>query len=384
MGLARSRRIAAGALAVLLSTAASPASAASTTIPASNLAEYARVLTQFNPNLSTWESRALADRVRIESLFYRLDPRLLVALVATESSWHPYAVSPVGARGLGQLMPGTAAGLGVDAFSPHDNLNGTARYLRGLLDRYAAYPQTQRYRLALAGYNAGPGAVERYGGIPPYNETQAYVRNVMSLYERLTEGLSTRIDETNSVVPLDVAVTSGQQAAQHRKHTSVHAVARTHPQSTRQQSSTTIVADLSTVAPDPQPTSTPARRHRGVFYYFFHHDHPSSAQIAEAPETIAVVHDLGLHVPSSVYGGRPIHVDVLTPGTSAVTLVARVGQTVIGAVTLPKLTKHALLRGIPGADMTRVVDIYAYAKGYDEAHAAVTVLAKTANVSAVK
>ncbi len=269
MGPARSRHIAAGALAVLLSTAALPASAASTPVTTSHLAEYARVLTQFNPNLSTWESRALADRVRIESLFYQLDPRLLVALVATESSWHPYAVSPVGARGLGQLMPGTAAGLGVDAFSPHDNLNGTARYLRGLLDRYAAYPQTERYRLALAGYNAGPAAVERFGGIPPYSETQAYVRNVMSLYDRLTLSLSTRIDETNNVVPDDVAVASVPQSAQHRKRASTHAIARTH-----KQGSTTIVADLSNVAPDPQPAPTPTSRHRGVFYYVFHHDQP--------------------------------------------------------------------------------------------------------------
>jgi hypothetical protein len=377
MGLARSRHIAAGALAVLLSTAASPVSAAPTTITTSHLAAYARVLTQFNPNLSILESRALADRVRIESLFYRLDPRLLVALVATESSWHPYAVSPVGARGLGQLMPGTAAGLGVDAFSPHANLNGTARYLRGLLDRYAAYPQTQRYRLALAGYNAGPGAVERFGGIPPYSETQAYVRNVMSLYDRLTLYLSTSIDETDNFVPAEVAVASVQQSAQHPKRASTHAIARTH-----QQGSTTIVADLSNVASDPQPT--PAPRHRGVFYYVFHHDHPSAPEVAEAPKVTVVARDLGLRVPSTVYGGHAIRVDVLTPGASAVTLVARVGQTVIGAVTLPRHTNHALIRGIPGAGMTRVVDIYAYAQGYDEAHAAVTILAKTANVTAGK
>jgi hypothetical protein len=376
MGLARPRRFAAGALAVLLSTAASPASAASTPVATSHLAEYARVLTEFNPNLSTFESRTLADRVRIESLFYRLDPRLLVALVATESSWHPFAVSPVGARGLGQLMPGTAAGLGVDPFSAHDNLNGTARYLRGLLDRYAAYPQTERYRLALAGYNAGPGAVERFGGIPPYSETQAYVRNVMSLYDRLSLYLSTHIDESNNVVPDGVAVATVQQSAQHRKRARAHAIARTQPQGP-----TAIIADLSSVAPDPQPT--PAPRHRGVFYYFFHHGH-SSAPKTEAPEVIGVVHDLGLRVPPTAYGGRPIRVDVLTPGTAAVTLVARVGQTYIGAVTLPRHTNHALLRGIPGADMSRVVDIYAYAQGYGEAHAAVTILPKTANVTAAK
>jgi hypothetical protein len=353
MGLSCPSRIAAGTLAVLLSTVASPASAAPTAATPSHLAEYARILAQFNPNLSILESRALADRVRTESLFYRLDPRLLVALVATESSWHPYAVSPVGARGLGQLMPGTADGLGVDAFSPHDNLNGTSRYLRGLLDRYAALPQTQRYRLALAGYNAGPGAVERFGGIPPYAETQAYVRNVMSLYGRLALSLSTRIDFTNNFVPVAVASAHPRRA-----------IARTH-----QQRPTTIVADLSSVAPDPQPT--PLARHRGVFYYFFNRDHPSAPTSAEA-------HGLGLRVQSTVYGGHQIRVDVLAPGASAVTLVARVGQTFIGAVTLPRHTDHVLLRGIPAADMMRVVDIYAYAQGHNEAHAAVTILPMTA------
>ena len=94
--------------------------------------------------------------------------------------------------------------------------------------------------------------------------------------------------------------------------------------------------------------------------------------------------DLGLRVPSTVYGGHPIRVDVLTPGASAVTLVARAGQTFIGAVTLPRHTNHVLLRGIPGAGITRVVDIYAYALGYDKAHAAVTVLSETANVTALK
>ena len=306
--------------------------------------------------------------MRIESLFYQLDPRLLVALVATESSWHPYAISPVGARGLGQLMPGTAAGLGVDAFSPHDNLNGTARYLRGLLDRFAAYPQAQRYRLALAGYNAGPGAVERFGGIPPYSETQAYVRNVMSLYDRLTVSLSTRIDETNNVLPRDVAAASAQQPAQHRKRASAHAL-------TRHQGATMIVADLSNVVPDPQSTPTPSPRHRGMFYYVFHHDHPSGPEVASAPKVTGVVRDLGLHVASTAYDGHPVRVD-LSPGASAVTLVARSGQTFLGAVTLPRHTNRALLRGIPGGGTMRVVDIYAYAQGYGEAHAAVTILPK--------
>ena len=369
MVLARPRHIAAGALAVLLSTAALPASAASSSPATSHLAQYARVLTAFNPNLSVAESRALADRVRVESLFYELDPRLLVALVATESSWHPYAVSPVGARGLGQLMPATAAGLGVDAFSPHANLNGTARYLRGLLNRYAAYPQEQRYRLALAGYNAGPAAVERYGGIPPYNETQAYVRNVMSLYNRLTSYLSARIDVT-AAAPVEVAVASAPRAMR----TGTRSISRAH-----RRASTTFVADLSRVALDPQPTPRP--RHRGVFYYFFHHDRSSAPAIARVPKG---THELGLRIPSIAYGGRPIRVDVLTPGASTVTLVARVGETFVGAVTLPKHTNHALLRGISGSDTRRVVDIYAYAQGYDEAHAAVTVVPNPASVTALK
>jgi hypothetical protein len=91
-----------------------------------------------------------------------------------------------------------------------------------------------------------------------------------------------------------------------------------------------------------------------------------------------------LRVPSTAYDGRPIRVDVLTPGASVVTLVARAGQTFIGAVTLPRHTTHALLRGIPGADATRVVDIYAYAQGYDAGHAAVTIVSKTANVTAAR
>jgi uncharacterized membrane protein len=302
-----------------------------------------------------------------------LDPRLLVALVATESLWHPYAVSPVGAGGLGQLMPGTAAGLGVNAFAPYANLDGTARYLRALLDRYAAHPQAERYRLALAGYNAGPGAVERFGGVPPYSETQAYVRSVMSLYLRLTSYLSAHIDDTNNFGPDDVTVASARRP----KRASKHSVARAH-----QRASATIVADLSNVPADPPPTPRP--RHRGVFYYFFHHDHPSAPQIAEAQKVKGVARDLGLRVPSTVHGGRLIRVDVLTPGASAVTLVARIGQVIIGAVTLPKHTNHAVLRGIPAADMTRVVDVCAYAQGYEEAHAAVIILPNTANVTSGK
>lgn len=104
---------------------------------------------------------------------------LLSALVWSESSFDPNAVSSAGARGLAQLMPATAAGLGVNIDDPMDNLRGGARYLRQQLDRFG------RADLALAAYNAGPGAVQRAGGIPPYAETQNYVAKVLARAEQL-------------------------------------------------------------------------------------------------------------------------------------------------------------------------------------------------------
>ncbi len=109
---------------------------------------------------------------------HNVDPALLESLVHAESSYDPLARSRAGAMGLSQLMPDTARGLGVtNPFDPAQNLNGGAKYLRGLLDQFGDVPK------ALAAYNAGPGAVERHGGIPPYAETQAYVRKVLAGYE---------------------------------------------------------------------------------------------------------------------------------------------------------------------------------------------------------
>lgn len=114
-------------------------------------------------------------------LQYRLPGGMLAAVVEQESGFNPRAVSPAGAQGLTQLMPGTARGLGVtDPFDPVQNLDGGARYLRQQLDRFNG-----DVRLALAAYNAGPGAVARYGGVPPYKETQGYVSRVL---ERMGQG----------------------------------------------------------------------------------------------------------------------------------------------------------------------------------------------------
>ena len=105
-----------------------------------------------------------------------IDPALLAGLVKQESGFNPNAGSPAGARGLAQLMPGTAAGLGVtDVLDPAQNLDGGAKYLRQQLDAFGG-----DVTRALAAYNAGPGAVQRHGGVPPYAETQNYVRIVQA------------------------------------------------------------------------------------------------------------------------------------------------------------------------------------------------------------
>jgi len=146
---------------------------------------YARALHYFNPNLQPGTAMHFAAATIVQSDRERIDARLLVALIAVESRWNPDAVSSAGARGLGQLMPQTANGIGVDANDPLQNIAGAAYHLRYLLDRFTARDREARYRLALAAYNAGSGAVERYGGIPPYPETVAYVERVMALWHRL-------------------------------------------------------------------------------------------------------------------------------------------------------------------------------------------------------
>lgn len=111
---------------------------------------------------------------------FALPESLLHAVVQVESSGNPRAVSPKGARGLMQLMPATARELGVtDSFDPEQNLRGGAAYLAKQIERFGDLPR------ALAAYNAGPGAVQKHGGVPPYRETQHYVSRVMGLAEQL-------------------------------------------------------------------------------------------------------------------------------------------------------------------------------------------------------
>ena len=108
-----------------------------------------------------------------------LDEDFVKAVINQESGFNPNATSHCGAMGLMQLMPATAQGLGVsDAYNPEQNIEGGTKYLKGLMDRFGNDKQ-----LALAAYNAGPNAVKKYGGIPPYAETQNYVKKVLSKYD---------------------------------------------------------------------------------------------------------------------------------------------------------------------------------------------------------
>ncbi|HEX4727623.1 MAG TPA: lytic transglycosylase domain-containing protein, partial [Jatrophihabitans sp.] len=106
---------------------------------------------------------------------YQLPTGLLAAVAETESGGNTSAVSPAGAQGLMQLMPSTAQGLGVDPWNPGQAVQGAAQLLSGYLHRFGSVP------LALAAYNAGPAAVEQYGGVPPYTETQNYVSRITGL-----------------------------------------------------------------------------------------------------------------------------------------------------------------------------------------------------------
>ena len=126
-------------------------------------------------SLDRSELRQLVNQISLE---YGMDPKLVDALVRVESSYDPRAVSRKGAMGLMQLMPDTADRLEVeDPFDPEDNVRGGVKEFSRLVDRYAGNLQ-----LALAAYNAGEGAVARYRGVPPYNETRNYVSRILTLY----------------------------------------------------------------------------------------------------------------------------------------------------------------------------------------------------------
>jgi soluble lytic murein transglycosylase-like protein len=125
------------------------------------------------------DSLQISTLVNEASLQTGTPPGLVRAVLMAESAGDPTAISLAGAQGLMQLMPGTAAGCGIaDAFEPTQNVQCGAAYLKAMLQRYHG-----NVTLAVAAYNAGPGAVDRYHGVPPYPETRAYVARVISAYQ---------------------------------------------------------------------------------------------------------------------------------------------------------------------------------------------------------
>ena len=120
------------------------------------------------------------DAIQAYSIAYEVDPNLVKAIIAIESCFDRKAISSVGARGLMQLMPATAKELGVkDSFDANSNIRGGIKYFSQMLARF-----NNNTELALAAYNAGPHAVEKYGGIPPYAETKGYVKKVLKRYKK--------------------------------------------------------------------------------------------------------------------------------------------------------------------------------------------------------
>ncbi len=155
------------------------------------LSIYSNAVRYLNPRLSPNEADTIARCILGYSGKYGVDPRLVVAVIWAESGFSPTATSHAGAMGLGQLMPGTAAGLGVaNPYDPAQNLEGSIRLISGHLRKISGGKawsdlNWDHLRLALASYNAGSGAVRKYGGIPPYRETRNYIARVSQFYKQL-------------------------------------------------------------------------------------------------------------------------------------------------------------------------------------------------------
>jgi soluble lytic murein transglycosylase-like protein len=147
---------------------------------------YIRLAKAMNSKLSDHEALRIAQSIFKYCDYYQVSRPLVASMIYAESMYNPIAKSSKGALGLCQLMPATAKAMGISY--PYDiewNIYGGVQYLRAQLDRYAAHPNNERFARAMSAYNAGAGAVEKYGGIPPYRETQNFVRKVANKFNEL-------------------------------------------------------------------------------------------------------------------------------------------------------------------------------------------------------
>ena len=137
-----------------------------------------------NGNPDDAQAKWISDAILYASATYGVDPILVTAVMESESGFDFGSMSHVGAIGLMQLMPGTASAVGVDPYDPLGNVIGGAIYLRTQLDNFSGWGE-YGVTYAVAAYNAGPNAVRKYGGVPPYSETVNYVNNVAAAYQRI-------------------------------------------------------------------------------------------------------------------------------------------------------------------------------------------------------
>ncbi len=155
-------------------------------------APYRSLVRRWNRRLSETDVDKITTSILYFSDINNLDPRLPVAMIIAESDFDLHSTSHTGAMGLSQLMPETARGLGVtNAYDPIQNIGAAVHILRGHLDSYGGAPANagiipfSQIALTMAAYNAGPGAVRKYHGVPPYRETQRYIKRVFSLYRQM-------------------------------------------------------------------------------------------------------------------------------------------------------------------------------------------------------
>jgi soluble lytic murein transglycosylase-like protein len=142
-----------------------------------------RSIMRTNPRLSGFDALVLAEHTLHAARANGIDPGFLAATLLEESAYDPDAVSWAGAIGIGQFMIGTADDYGINPFEPEAAIDATARLLAGYLERYRGAPDP--FALALAAYNAGPAAVEKYDGVPPYAETIEYIADIRERWSRI-------------------------------------------------------------------------------------------------------------------------------------------------------------------------------------------------------